>query len=619
MKKRRYIEEMKRFQKWNPFLMFFLLYLHIGWAQLSPGKLSNSHSKLEGLSNCTQCHEIGNKISSSKCLACHKDLRNRIQEQKGYHASAAIKGKDCIQCHSEHHGEKFQMIHFDKKSFDHKQTGFALEGAHATKIKDCKECHQSKNISSPIHINKKNTFMGLTSKCLSCHENYHQNKLSENCTSCHEMATFKGAKKFNHTQTKFPLEGKHEAVNCKECHQKSSQDPQKPIDFSKAETNCASCHTDKHKGKFGNQCAICHQEESFEIIRPTKAFNHKMTGFQLEGKHREISCQKCHVNSKGQGKFNEFRAKVNLDCITCHKDVHEGKLGTDCKKCHNQQSFLLKNKSFVGAFDHAKTDYPLKGKHEKVDCKACHKGDFTDPLPFNSCMNCHKDEHRGDFNYKEKKYSDCSACHEVDGFSPSKFGLKEHQKSIFPLDGGHIAQPCFACHMKENKWKFSKIGTDCLSCHADIHKEALDPKYKSEGNCKSCHSTQSWSNVQFDHQQTDFALIGKHQQVNCRKCHFIKNDKSYLQVFKNLEKKCLNCHKDVHGGQFQVNGVTDCEKCHNSYRWAPSQFDHNTASFRLDGQHSQVACEKCHQTFLPGSIRIRNYKLTKSECVDCHL
>ena len=109
--------------------MMTLLVLCSGaaWAQLSPGKLTKAHSKLEGLANCTQCHTIGAKISEQKCLDCHKELKGRISSKKGYHVSSAVKGKECITCHSEHHGLNFDMVRFDKKTFDHKLTCYELK------------------------------------------------------------------------------------------------------------------------------------------------------------------------------------------------------------------------------------------------------------------------------------------------------------------------------------------------------------------------------------------------------------------------------------------------------------------------------------------------------------
>ena len=47
-------------------------------AQISPGKLAAVHSHLEGISNCTHCHTLGAQVSNEKCLACHKELKSRI-------------------------------------------------------------------------------------------------------------------------------------------------------------------------------------------------------------------------------------------------------------------------------------------------------------------------------------------------------------------------------------------------------------------------------------------------------------------------------------------------------------------------------------------------------------
>ncbi|MBK7009051.1 MAG: hypothetical protein IPH36_10690 [Saprospiraceae bacterium] len=119
--------------------------MYAAWAQLSPGKLTKAHAKLEGLANCTQCHTIGAKLSEQKCLDCHKELKARISAKKGYHVSSAVKGKECITCHSEHHGLNFDMVRFDKKTFDHKLTGYELKGGH--KIQDCAKCHKPDNIT----------------------------------------------------------------------------------------------------------------------------------------------------------------------------------------------------------------------------------------------------------------------------------------------------------------------------------------------------------------------------------------------------------------------------------------------------------------------------------------
>ncbi len=125
-------------------------------AQFSPGKLSNAHKDLEGLNNCTKCHEVGASISEARCLDCHKALNKRIKANKGFHVSKKVKGKSCISCHSEHHGRKFDALHFDEDNFEHELTGYKLEGAHA-KV-DCQDCHKPDFISDKKLKKNKSVF-----------------------------------------------------------------------------------------------------------------------------------------------------------------------------------------------------------------------------------------------------------------------------------------------------------------------------------------------------------------------------------------------------------------------------------------------------------------------------
>ena len=72
-----------------------------GYGQISPGDLTQAHAHLEGMSNCTQCHDIGSKVSNTKCLDCHKEIKSLVSSNKGYHAHRTVKSKDCFDCHSD--------------------------------------------------------------------------------------------------------------------------------------------------------------------------------------------------------------------------------------------------------------------------------------------------------------------------------------------------------------------------------------------------------------------------------------------------------------------------------------------------------------------------------------
>ncbi|MCC6726954.1 MAG: hypothetical protein IT258_20805, partial [Saprospiraceae bacterium] len=45
------------------------------------------------MSNCTQCHDLGDKVSNNKCLACHKEIKSLVDKKRGYHASKDVKAQ----------------------------------------------------------------------------------------------------------------------------------------------------------------------------------------------------------------------------------------------------------------------------------------------------------------------------------------------------------------------------------------------------------------------------------------------------------------------------------------------------------------------------------------------
>ncbi|MEZ4794813.1 MAG: hypothetical protein R2773_04950 [Flavobacteriaceae bacterium] len=574
------------------------------------------------MTNCTKCHIIGEKVSNEKCLDCHKEIKNLMTQKQGFHSNSSVKNKDCFACHSEHHGRKFDMVHFDEKSFNHDLAGYPLEGKHLQV--DCKACHKPDFITNPDLKKRKNTFLGLNTQCLSCHDDFHQKTLSNDCLSCHDMNGFTPVTKFNHDLTDFALKGKHATVDCKECHKMTTRNGKKFQEFGGIAFNdCNNCHQDAHNNQFkGSSCNQCHTESSFNTFIGKGTFNHNTTGFQLKGSHRNIDCFTCHAKTHNPlTVFQDLLKTEETNCMACHEDFHEGKYGNDCAKCHNETSFLaLNNMDF---FDHSVTDYPLTGKHLGVDCRKCHIERFSTPIDFSACQNCHDDYHQGDF--AENGISpDCVTCHSLEkGFDYTLYTLADHQKSKFPLEGAHVATPCFACHISEDssQWRFGDRGTRCIDCHTDFHEGYLDKKYYASNSCESCHNSDSWASVSFDHNKTQWPLTGRHQNTSCSACHFKFSENSTLisQKFSNLESACASCHENVHGDQFAVDGITDCNRCHVTDSWFPKKFDHNQTRFPLEGKHAVIDCKACHElTNTLGEVTVV-YRLNKLECIDCHL
>jgi len=604
-------------------LLLFICHAFFSYGQISPGDLTSAHAKYEGMSNCTLCHDLGNKVTNNKCLNCHKVIKALVNQNRGYHASSVVKDKNCVKCHSEHYGRKFKMIRFDKDKFNHGLTGYVLEGKH-NEI-DCKKCHNPKFITNKEIKKRPKTFLGLGTKCINCHVDYHQNTLSSNdCASCHNTKAFSPAINFDHDKTKFKLTGKHVNISCKKCHKVEKRNGKDFQNFTNlAFKKCNACHNNPHNKNLNNSCKQCHTTESFKVFKGKGRFNHNVTNFILKGKHKKIDCFTCHKKqAEPKLVFKGLTGIPNNNCVKCHEDKHRGKLGTNCAKCHTENAFI--SPKTLKFFNHNLTDYPLEGLHKKVDCKKCHvSGRYTKPIAYSSCNKCHNDYHLGEFK-KNGIAPDCKTCHSVkEGFDLSLFTTEQHKKTTFSLKGAHIATPCFACHKSEpeqKKWTFKNIGTNCAQCHKDIHKNYISSKYYPNQKCETCHNNDSWSDVTFNHNKTNWPLTGKHLEVACRKCHVSNNtnSKPFNQKFAHLKSECSSCHTDKHNNQFAINGVTNCKRCHVTKNWIPEKFDHSTTPFKLDGRHANLACNKCHKSLDGTDKQSINYKIKKFACIDCH-
>jgi hypothetical protein len=156
---------------------------------------------------------------------------------------------------------------------------------------------------------------------------------------------------------------------------------------------------------------------------------------------------------------------------------------------------------------------------------------------------------------------------------------------------------------------------NCQSCHQNIHQGILASKFYPDQTCTTCHNTQNWKSIRFDHNQTKYPLQAKHHLAACGSCHM----KDKVQQFSGLSTKCASCHADAHGKQFEQSGQTDCARCHQPDGWNGKNFNHSTTSFTLDGEHKMVTCTKCHNRTLASNPTIRYYKIERFECIDCHL
>jgi hypothetical protein len=157
------------------------------------------------------------------CVACHR----KDDSHKGQ------LGAKCESCHDE---RKWKGT-----VFDHNRARFPLTGSHART--ECGKCH-----SSPA-------FRDAPSNCHACHEkdDKHEGRFGTRCESCHYTGTWKSWD-FDHSRTRFALEGAHRTLRCDLCHSAAAAAPERPA------RACVGCHSkdDVHYGRFGAQCERCH-------------------------------------------------------------------------------------------------------------------------------------------------------------------------------------------------------------------------------------------------------------------------------------------------------------------------------------------------------------------------
>ncbi len=542
-------------------LLWFLLPTRWGMAQISPGPLARPHVTLEGIKNCTHCHELGGGASGEKCLSCHRELKVRLDAGAGYHNQVVnVEKKSCFGCHSDHAGRAFQMVHWPKgrDKFDHAATGYALAGKH--RALRCRDCHKPQFIREDLRSYQKDidldrTFLGLRKDCLSCHFDEHRKQLGQNCLRCHGQKTWKPAARFDHNQARFRLTGRHVSLDCGRCHAKVR---------------------DRHPP---------------------------------DQQHRT---------------FIRFTGLSFRNCTPCHGDAHAGKFGSDCKSCHQTSAWKIIRR---GTFDHSRTRFPLRGQHAQVACEKCHTTtDMTRPLNFAQCRDCHSDIHLGQFR-KRKDGGRCDSCHNEKGFVPALFGIREHQRTRFPLTGAHMAEPCNSCHKLEVDRRgqrfrvFSFNDLSCMGCHDDVHKGQFASRVARSG-CEGCHRTESWQKTLFDHSKSRFPLVGKHRKVSCRQCHRLVDRGTAMQrtLFKPMDRRCVACHTDPHLGQFRkTKPVKTCNECHTPESWQNLRFVHNRDSgFRLEGAHQKVSCAGCHKRKHVAGRSFVLYRPIDRSCKTCH-
>ncbi len=376
-----------------------------------------------------------------------------------------------------------------------------------------------------------------------------------------------------------------------------------------------------------------------------------------------LQCVKCHAGGRG----GSGREKMTGLCLDCHKEIawlvgqklglHGNLRDQQCASCHPDHAgvdFALVSWPGGGdsaSFDHARTGWPLDGKHLKTPCADCHKPALRvtraarlserRAAPWGwvglsrSCVSCHEDVHRGSLG------KSCANCHSTTDFKTISTGKFNHDRTHYPLRGRHRTVACDKCHTFSGTKVTSRPFANCTDCHADAHAGTATLAGRVVG-CESCHVVDDWQPATYtvaQHRLTKYPLEGRHQLVKCADCH-VKNPAGVPPTqlgsarvwIRPAAAQCRDCHGEDHGRQLanRADGGA-CSSCHRVDGWTPSTFtvaQHATTRLRLEGRHAEIMCSGCHGPNrtdlapLPGAQVLGRagvaLTVTEVDCAACH-
>ncbi len=468
--------------------------------------------------------------------------------------------------------------------------------------------------------------------------------------------------------------------------------------FSTMTDSCQACHApirEQMQGRHGlhgrlepavaQRCADCHSEhhgDGFAIVNDqsfrgagagsTKAFDHALVGFQMEGRHLEIGCADCHEHAADRVLLEKTTRYLGLaqDCASCHEDPHEGRMQVACAACHGQTKW-----DELHSLGHEKF-LPLVGGHGDVSCRKCHAEDVPHSLESmgmrgarpaaRDCAACHASPHSQPFSTGAAQLAgmplgaSCVTCHAAEHTSFREQGLvisaEQHARSGFPLDVPHDKAACADCHapaVANFAERYPGRPKDaCSVCHADPHGAQFAQGPFAGQECTTCHDRERFEPHAFTlekHALASLPLTGKHVETDCNACHRLPAPHSdgtkAPRTFHGTPSGCDACHRDAHGGFFEDVLASapaaatksaakpapehgQCALCHTTVAFAeipPPGFDHaRFTGFPVLGAHAQSECSSCHvPTPVPDESgrkfgRVEQHFGEFRGCVTCH-
>ncbi len=325
-------------------------------------------------------------------------------------------------------------------------------------------------------------------------------------------------------------------------------------------------------------------------------------GFDLDGAHREVACESCHL----RGVFKS----TPRECGYCHdgtgiyassfRSFNHPLTTENCEACHGTTNWVS-----VLAVEHGEV---------LGNCSGCHNGRQAQGLPpghiqtTEECDACHNDTTwQGVLFNHDGITGGCASCHD------GRTATGKSPRHILTTD------VCEDCH-SVSFWSpaltvdHGQILGSCADCHDGVTATGKHPQHiTSSSACDDCHTTSAWTPAVFDHGSVapgtcngchdGFTATGKppgHIATNasCDACH---STIAWLPARFDHDNvtpgTCNGCHDGItatgmNPGHFVTNA--SCDTCHSTDFWSPDIFAHTSPGY--PGDHAgNLQCRDCHR------------------------
>jgi len=219
---------------------------HGAWTDFA---LAGAHAQ----SGCEACHgrdpapaagtrslgRVADRFSgpADRCVSCHPDPHLGLFDRAGQ--PAEVDGRrGCARCH-----QPVSFRSLTLAGFDHgRWTGYALAGKHAQA--SCNGCHAP--LAQADALGRRHGF-ARGQACDDCHADPHVGQFAAagrtDCARCHDEQDFRQPRFDHQTDSRFPLDANHAALDCARCHKPwPLAGGGEAVRYKPLGTRCQDCH-----------------------------------------------------------------------------------------------------------------------------------------------------------------------------------------------------------------------------------------------------------------------------------------------------------------------------------------------------------------------------------------